>query len=467
MDFQFPHDVEGWLSPEEGAALAQYAQGGRVLEIGCYLGRSTVCLAQTARSVLSVDPFDGRATTAPRDTLEHYKQNLDNHRRQAEVEWLRGTSADVLPTLSDDPGFDLIFIDGDHAYETVRHDVAQARRLLARGGLIALHDYRKSPGEYDGHWDPGVTRAADELIDVGAKVVCRVGSLLILDPAQAGEPTTRPGPPSNEPLVAIVQPRGGSAVRCADSADAFYRPTNKGVARIPLRKSTSLAIRCFNLLLCDALNARREYPVTHLAMLHDDVCPEPGWLDVMLDELEASGADFLSAVVPIKNGAGLTSTAVDMVGAPWVVRRLSMKEVFDLPETFTLADIPWVGAERLLVNTGLWITRLDTWAERIFPRDNATGKSRQADLFFTDRARIIQAPDGEYLAEDISEDWDFSRQLDALGVTVAATRKVPLYHERPEFTSSNVWGAWQTDLGYLACLKRLGLLQPEPQLAEV
>jgi hypothetical protein len=34
----------------------------------------------------------------------------------------------------------LIFIDGDHAYEQAERDYENARRILAPGGLIALHD---------------------------------------------------------------------------------------------------------------------------------------------------------------------------------------------------------------------------------------------------------------------------------------------------------------------------------------
>ena len=257
----------------------------------------------------------------------------------------------------------------------------------------------------------------------------------------------------------MMMPRGDRTIRCADAAEAFYLyPTRRDIDRMPLRKSTSLAIRCFNLLLCDALNARRQYPVTHLAMLHDDICPDPYWLDTLMDELDGAGADLVSAVVPIKNGAGCTSTAVDMNGAPWVVRRLTMTEVFNLPETFTLEDIPWRQPEsQLLVNSGLWVCRLDAdWVTEQFPLANPEGVARPVELAFRDHTRIVQLPDGEYVAEDISEDWDWSRQLNNLGLKLAATRKVGLYHERHEFHNRASWGAWATDEGYAQCLQRLG-----------
>lgn len=265
---------------------------------------------------------------------------------------------------------------------------------------------------------------------------------------------------SGKPLVAIAMPRGSSAVRCSDAAEAFYFPTKRGIDRIPLRKSTSLAIRCFNLLLCDVLNLRKRFPITHFAMMHDDICPDDGesrWLDILLDELEATGADMVSAVVPIKNAAGCTSTAVDMDGAPWVTRRLTMTEIMGLPPTFTIDDIPWrLPESQLLVNSGLWLCRVDSgWMEKAFPLTNPSGAPREASLAFRDYARIVQLPNGEYVAEDISEDWDWSRQLNAFGLKLAATRKVGLYHERPEFHNREAWGAWATDIGYLKCMELL------------
>src|SRR5690606_30630361 len=49
-EFRFPSDVQGWLSYREGKTLYDLARGKRVLEIGSYCGRSTICLAQSAVS---------------------------------------------------------------------------------------------------------------------------------------------------------------------------------------------------------------------------------------------------------------------------------------------------------------------------------------------------------------------------------------------------------------------------------
>lgn len=445
--FRFPDEVPGWLTAEEGTALAQAAAGRRVLEIGSYLGRSAICLAQTARQVTCVDPFDGRATNEPGDTLVPFLENLTGYGLRDRVSVQVGTAAQILPDLPS-ASFDLIFIDGDHDYNAVRADVAAALPLLAPGGVLAFHDYRTHPGEHDGSWDEGVTLAVNELIRNGFKPVGRAGTVAFVQPTTAQ-------PSRVEPFVALMQPSYARSVPNKQSARLFYRAGQ--CKRIELDAQTSLGIRCFNMLLCEALNARHIHPgLTHLAMIHDDIVPDEGWLDTLLAVQAEHDVDFLSAVVPIKNGTGITSTAVDMEGAPWMVRRLTLHEVFNLPETFTLADIPWrVPTSRLLVNSGLWVLRFGEWSERVFPRTNPTGQLREVGVAFRDHARIIQLPDGEYGSQDISEDWDWSRQMDTLGLKLAATRKVGLYHERPEFTTRQPWGQWETDLGYAQCLARL------------
>ena len=263
-----------------------------------------------------------------------------------------------------------------------------------------------------------------------------------------------------EPFVAMVMPRGDASIRAQGAARGFYGlPTKRGTPRIPLTTQTSLAIRCFNLLLCEVLNLRKEHPITHLAMMHDDICPDDGWLDVLLDELDRTGADMVSAVVPIKNAAGLTSTAVNREGEPWYVRRLTMHEVYELPETFGLDDISWRDpGSQLVVNSALWVIRTDApWFRASFPEDNETGRLRVAPLAFKDHARIVQLPSGKYASEDISEDWDWSRQLLGLGLKLMATRKVGLHHERPEFHNRGVWGSQTTDEAYT---RMMGLRMP-------
>jgi len=61
----------------------------------------------------------------------------------------------------------LLFVDGDHCYETVIRDIEGWTTKIPPGGIIAFHDYNYR--EQDVKWDeclPGVKRAVNEFFDV-------------------------------------------------------------------------------------------------------------------------------------------------------------------------------------------------------------------------------------------------------------------------------------------------------------
>lgn len=182
--FRFPHDVDGWLLYEEGKALAELARGKRVLEVGSYCGRSTICLAQTADVVWAIDPHDGRATSKPKDTSGEMWENVKRYGVARNVRQLIGTLTDHVGSIEDNAigPFDLIFIDGAHDLASVRADILHATRLLKPDGLLAFHDYRTEPGQHDGRWDPGVTQAVNELIELGGKLVSTHSTVAVVKP---------------------------------------------------------------------------------------------------------------------------------------------------------------------------------------------------------------------------------------------------------------------------------------------
>jgi predicted O-methyltransferase YrrM len=180
--FRFPHDVDGWLSPIEGEKLAALASGKRVLEIGSYCGRSTICLAQTAKDVVSVDPHDGRGTPQPRDTYDEFRANLERYNLNQNVSVNQCTLDELLGWMKPpgrlDRSFDLIFIDGAHDYANVTRDIDRALTVLAPGGLLAFHDYQSID-------HPGVTKAVDEFISTGATLLSKNDALAVIRPPAA------------------------------------------------------------------------------------------------------------------------------------------------------------------------------------------------------------------------------------------------------------------------------------------
>jgi hypothetical protein len=198
----------------------------------------------------------------------------------------------------------------------------------------------------------------------------------------------------------------------------------------------SLLAHNFNNLWCAALNAREEKQLSHFAMHHADIGAEPGWVDLLIAELDAHHADLISVVIPIKDGRGLTSTGVQDPETLHI-RRFTMNEVMDLPETFTAGDIPRSAGRpehHLMVNTGLWLCRFtEAWIE---------------EVFFEIRDCIVRHPSGRFVANVLPEDWNFSGWCARKGLKALATRKVKaVHHGNTGFSNQGKWGDWNTDLG--------------------
>ncbi|MDE2100059.1 MAG: hypothetical protein KGL39_22585 [Patescibacteria group bacterium] len=203
------------------------------------------------------------------------------------------------------------------------------------------------------------------------------------------------------PHYGPVEPESAFAVSSA--------ARQKGVLTVSM--GGSLLARGFNSLWCQALNTRAEHHWTHFVMIHADIDPEYGWLTKLLDEMDRVGADVISAVVPIKDMTGDSSTAVlDPVRKD--VRRLNERDLEQLPATFDGSHFR--PDETLLVNTGLLAVRFDDpWVEH---------------CWFEIVDRIEKLPDGTFEPRGMSEDWNFSQQCKALRKRVFATQIIGLKH---------------------------------------
>lgn len=170
----FPHQVEGWLSESEGRALARLADSKDVLEIGSYCGRSTICLARTARRVECIDTWDGRGTPTPRDTFRTFRANLERFGVEKKVYAYYGSTEQIAPDLPES-SYDLVFVDGAHDLASVHTDILHACRVLRPGGLLAFHDYQRP-------CDPEVTQAVDDLLAEGGELLELIDTLAVVRP---------------------------------------------------------------------------------------------------------------------------------------------------------------------------------------------------------------------------------------------------------------------------------------------
>jgi hypothetical protein len=144
--FQPPEAVPGWLTVAEGRALWAAAEGRQVLELGTGCGRATVCLAQSARQVLSVDLQDQAAAA----------EWVRRYGGEERVVFRRGDSGHLKQTLAG-KRFGLAFLDTEYDGQSVRRDLESVLGLLEPGGLVGVHAY-PDPG-----W-PEVRRVVDEYV---------------------------------------------------------------------------------------------------------------------------------------------------------------------------------------------------------------------------------------------------------------------------------------------------------------
>ena len=214
---------------------------------------------------------------------------------------------------------------------------------------------------------------------------------------------------------------------------AFWRACRSDVTELEWSYSPSSLLACnFNKLWCEALNAAHAgTPFDYFAMLHDDIGAEDFWLDTLIDELEAKQLDVLGVVVPIKDTRGMTSIALHHPGDNWNIDcRLTLHDVFQLPETFTEDDL---GGKQLLLNTGCWVAK---WNQE-------WGKKAHVEL--NDRI-VFDRGSNAYRPENESEDWFFSRCLNEMGLRIGATRKIAVKHEGDaEFQNTFAWGTQAFD----------------------
>ncbi|MFE2073513.1 class I SAM-dependent methyltransferase [Streptomyces misionensis] len=162
--------AKGFMPVDEGlalyaAAVEAGALGLPLLEVGTYCGRSTVLLADAARSAgvtaLTVDHHRGSEEQQPgweyhdpetvdpevglMDTLPAFRRTLFKAGLEDHVIALVGRSPQVASVWGSPLGF--VFIDGGHTDEHAGADYEGWAPHVAEGGLLAIHDVFPEPAD--------------------------------------------------------------------------------------------------------------------------------------------------------------------------------------------------------------------------------------------------------------------------------------------------------------------------------
>lgn len=152
--------IDSHLTVRERVALYRLARTKSiVVEIGSYTGASACCFAaalrQTNGLLLCIDTWNNDAMTeSKRDTYAEFTRNTAEFSDR--IRPLRGYSAEMAEQVARQIQYaDLLFIDGNHAYESVKEDWDAYQRFLAPGSIVAFHDWG---------WAEGVKRVVEQQV---------------------------------------------------------------------------------------------------------------------------------------------------------------------------------------------------------------------------------------------------------------------------------------------------------------
>lgn len=240
---------------------------------------------------------------------------------------------------------------------------------------------------------------------------------------------SKPTPPKQTSiLVGVPSYDNRVSAGMLTSFMTMIAPEHHGAYRVAhASHHSSLLARTFNTLWCLALNNWDE--LDYFIMLHSDVVPEKWWVSQLIELHKRADCDVLSAVLPIRDGTGLTSTALytEKPKAGGRKRKLTLSETHsdELPGIFDADDLRKLWSETphveqghsespLLVNTGLMCIRL---------QNEALKQGR-----FCIKDQIKANDNGDLVPITEPEDWNFCLELSKLGVTFKATKALIATH---------------------------------------
>lgn len=145
--------IPGQYGKKEAVFLYTLARRkGNLVEIGCWMGRTTVIMQLAAQvwkaHLTTIDPFGrrnmppdprtGGVQKVPRATRKRWEANL--RKCEVPVPELFAMKSDEARLLYGDREVAMLFIDGMHTKAQVLRDLSNWAPLVKVGGYMALHD---------------------------------------------------------------------------------------------------------------------------------------------------------------------------------------------------------------------------------------------------------------------------------------------------------------------------------------
>ena len=147
--------VDGRLTPNEAHTLYSLAStltSGTIVEIGSRKGRSTICLALALKhhnskaTIIAIDHFVGSSRHKESGeqirTFDQFTENIKKFGVDDIITPLVKTSEEAAEGF--DKQIDMLFIDAEHTYESVKKDVDLRAGNIVSGWYLCLHDTDRS-----------------------------------------------------------------------------------------------------------------------------------------------------------------------------------------------------------------------------------------------------------------------------------------------------------------------------------
>lgn len=165
----YNNTIMGWMPENDLKALEQLAKhvpsNGTIVEIGSYMGRSSVCWAMTApdTKIICIDVFYDyeipSIVNIPDEIAEQFCNPKYNHTYNIYREFLKNTEQfkNIVPIIGtcpevtyNDGEIDLLFLDATHTNPSDWDILTDLVPKIKVGGIVSGHDY--------GHQFPDVTQ---------------------------------------------------------------------------------------------------------------------------------------------------------------------------------------------------------------------------------------------------------------------------------------------------------------------
>ena len=158
------HEIDGWFNHQNAYdfLLSKVPSDGTFVELGAWLGKSSsyLCDKATGQQIIIIDSFKGTAEyidsyynlAKTADIYELFVENMGNRKYKA----IKATSKAASRKFKDE-SLDVVFIDLNHSYESVKEDISLWLPKVKKGGYLAGDDYHEN-------W-PGVIQAVNEMLN--------------------------------------------------------------------------------------------------------------------------------------------------------------------------------------------------------------------------------------------------------------------------------------------------------------